>query len=83
VPSFTARYRFGETVHAISVRRAAPHEVASVRLDDAVQEDDSIPLRDDGRAHEVVVLVAAHGRESSAPAARRRPRSEEEPAVVR
>ncbi|MET0681857.1 MAG: glucoamylase family protein [Casimicrobiaceae bacterium] len=71
---FTMRYRYRGTVYDIVVRQTPPGADPDVRriivtVDDVVQPDGSIPLADDGKAHQVRVDVnAADDRDRLRPA---------------
>jgi cyclic beta-1,2-glucan synthetase len=58
-PEFTVEYRCGTAVYAIDVRnpRGVSRGVASVTVDGETAADGWIALRDDGRRHEVHVLL--------------------------
>ena len=61
---FTMRYRFGATTYGVAVRQTLVDAGAEVRaavvtLDGVVQSGDSMPLVDDGAAHQVSVEVHA------------------------
>ena len=57
-PEFSIEYRYGTSRYRITVR--APGRIRAlgsrIELDGAVLQDDSIPLRDDGQEHRVVVV---------------------------
>ena len=60
-PGYALKYRYRETTYAIDVTAAA--EIAAgqceVHVDGVLQADGSVPLKDDGKPHEVGVRVAA------------------------
>jgi cyclic beta-1,2-glucan synthetase len=59
-PAYTLRYRYGETAYGIVVRQTTAGtgaRPAGVTVDGVVQDDGSVPLVDDGLAHEVLVDV--------------------------
>jgi cyclic beta-1,2-glucan synthetase len=58
-PGVALRYRYGDTVYRIDVRRAAPDEGARLVVDGEVQPGVVVALVDDARAH-AVELVLAH-----------------------
>jgi cyclic beta-1,2-glucan synthetase len=66
---FSIEYRFGAALYSIRVQE--PGRIgrtgAEVVLDDRVLDRPAIPLRDDGRRHEVLVLPRGHRSEGTAP----------------
>jgi cyclic beta-1,2-glucan synthetase len=60
-PEFTIEYRYGASRSTILVRRedGSEGEVNRVTLDGQPLEGSAIPLRDDGAAHAVVVILSA------------------------
>ncbi len=60
-PEYNIRYRFGATEYDITVRHTGGHERGGprVELDGVAMTGESIPLRDDGVAHRVVVYHSA------------------------
>lgn len=54
---FDLQYRYGQTVYAIAVGRAAEGEEVTLRLDGVLQAAAVLPLQDDGVAHAVVLRV--------------------------
>ena len=57
--AFRMQYRFRATPYDIACRAAEPGVAARVILDGIETSGDTIALVDDGRAHSVVVTVAA------------------------
>jgi cellobiose phosphorylase len=58
-PGVVLRYRYGDTVYRIDVRRPVAAEVAGLLVDGVPQPGHAIALVDDGRAHAVEFVVAA------------------------
>jgi cyclic beta-1,2-glucan synthetase len=58
-PGASLRYRYGQSVYRIEVRRAAPGDAARLVLDGEARDGLVVPLVDDGRAHDVAVWVAS------------------------
>ncbi len=58
-PGYTVRYRYGETLYEIRVENpdGVQSGVREVLVDGETQSDGSIPLADDGVAHEVRVIL--------------------------
>jgi cyclic beta-1,2-glucan synthetase len=58
-PGFTITYRFGSATYRVRVDNAAGVErgVKWVEVDGVKQEGNAVPLADDGRTHEVVVVM--------------------------
>jgi cellobiose phosphorylase len=58
-PGFEVSYRFGGTTYRIQVDNATgtSHGVRSVTLDGVEAKDGGVPLRDDGRPHDVRVVL--------------------------
>jgi len=56
---YAVTYRHGASTYAIELRRAGPGDAASLTLDGAVVEGDSIPLADDGGEHRVECVYLA------------------------
>ncbi len=57
-PGFEVHYRYRDTRYHIRVtNRGGSPEVRRVTCDDVVQDDGSIPLRDDGQDHAVEILL--------------------------
>jgi cyclic beta-1,2-glucan synthetase len=57
-PGVALRYRYGDTVYRIEVRRAAPGERTGLTVDGTDQPGNAVALQDDGRSHAVVLVVA-------------------------
>lgn len=59
--SYQMRYRFGSTNYHIKVENPHPvtRGVIQIRLDDVILPGDRIPLDDDGRNHQVLVILGA------------------------
>jgi cellobiose phosphorylase len=59
-PGFTLRYRFGETLYSVVVKRVSADTTApGMSLDGVAQAGDSVPLVDDGHPHAIDVRVPA------------------------
>ena len=57
-PGYTLEYRYRETPHTIEITQGASETGhIEVRVDDALQSDGTVPLRDDARPHLVTVKV--------------------------
>jgi cellobiose phosphorylase len=56
-PGYEVRYRCGSSLYRITVRQDASVVAASVVVDGLVQLQESFALVDDGREHDVVVVV--------------------------
>ena len=56
--TFEVSYRFGTSTFAITCREAAAGVAASVVVDGVESVGDTLPLVDDGNAHEVLINVA-------------------------
>jgi cellobiose phosphorylase len=58
-PGYRMRYRHGDSVYAIEVRRAEADESAGLSLDGNAADERGVALVDDGRLHRVLCLLAA------------------------
>jgi len=61
---YAIEYRFGSAVYAITVRRAAGSEQLRVTVDGRETANGEISLADDGRRHEVLVLLSRGDRKN-------------------
>jgi len=58
-PGYEIRYRYGRSLYHIEVRnpQGVSRGVREIRLDGEVLRERRIPLQDDGRSHEVILLM--------------------------
>lgn len=58
-PSFQIRYRFKSTTYRITIDNpdGVEHGVQTVTLDGVAQKEPTVPLADDGKEHEVRVVL--------------------------
>jgi cyclic beta-1,2-glucan synthetase len=58
-PGYQIRYRFGRSLYHIEVRnpQGVSRGVSEIRLDGEVLREPRVPLQDDGRSHEVILLM--------------------------
>jgi cyclic beta-1,2-glucan synthetase len=76
--SFTVEYRFRSATYAITVENPDGAQCGSVELTvDGRSVDDAIPLLDDGKTHDVRVLLRASSTSSALPPASSTPASPE------